>query len=285
MESNPGSSRPAGRALFLTRFVTPPSSPFRPPVPDRRAALRLAVLPLLLLGLWFVAAQQGWLNPYLLPAPQSVWQAALELAGSGRLSEHIGASTARVLGGFALASALALPLALWLALAPRASAWLHLPLEFLRVVPPLALIPVLILWFGIGEPAKLAVVVLSSFFPIFLNALNGLRTTDPRLLELGDSLELSPVERLRHIQLPASLPATLTGLRLGFGYAWRALVGAELIAAPAGLGFLIGESAEMARTDLVFVSIFTIAALGVIADFVFVRLTRRLAPWSKDLQP
>lgn len=267
-----------------TRPVSSVTASHRPPTKDRNAALRLAVLPALLLGLWFLAAQQGWLNPYLLPAPQTVWAAALELADSGRLAQHIGASTSRVLGGFLLASALALPLALWLALAPRAAAWLHLPLEFLRVVPPLALIPVLILWFGIGEPAKLAVVVLSSFFPIFLNALNGLRTTDPRLLELGDSLELKPLERLRHIQLPASLPATLTGLRLGFGYAWRALVGAELIAAPAGLGFLIGESAEMARTDLVFVSIFTIAVLGVLADVVFVRLTQRLAPWSKDLR-
>lgn len=244
---------------------------------------RWLALPLALLAAWAIAADLGLLNAYLLPPPTEVAAAALELAESGRLAQHVAASSARVLGGFAIAVAIALPLALLLALAPRLAPWLHLPLEFLRVVPPLALIPLLILWLGIGEAPKLAVVVLSSLFPVFLNTLAGLRNTDARLLELAHSLALSPLERLRHVQLPAALPATLTGLRLGFGYAWRALVGAELIAAPAGLGFLIGESSEMARTDLVFVSIFAIAALGVIADTVFMHLTRRCAPWAREV--
>lgn len=248
-------------------------------------ALRWLALPALLLAAWAIGAELGLLNTYLLPPPAEVWQAALELADSGRLAQHAAASSARVLGGFVIAVGIALPLALLLALAPRLAPWLHLPLEFLRVVPPLALIPLLILWLGIGEAPKLAVVVLSSFFPVFLNTLAGLRATDARLIELAHSLALSPLERLRHIQLPAALPATLTGLRLGFGYAWRALVGAELIAAPAGLGFLIGESSEMARTDLVFVSIFAIAALGVTADALFVRLTRWCAPWAREARP
>lgn len=248
----------------------------------RRAAslLRVLALPTLLLLIWAVGSANGSFNAYLLPPPAAVWDSAVELAADGRLASHVGASGARVLGGFAMAVALALPLGLVLGLAPRLSAWLHLPLEFLRVVPPLALMPVLILWFGIGEAAKLAVVVLSSFFPIFLNTVGGLRAVDGRLLELAHSLELKPGERLRHVLLPAALPQTLTGLRLGFGYAWRALVGAELIAAPAGLGFLIGEAAEMARPEQVFVGIFAIALLGVVADFVFVRVARWCAPWA-----
>ncbi|MEG0822295.1 MAG: ABC transporter permease [Burkholderiaceae bacterium] len=263
--------------------VLPASQEIRAITAPRVAhALRALALPALLLMAWSVGSASGWFSAYLLPPPAAVWSSALELAGDGRLTTHIGASGARVLGGFALAVALALPLGLLIALTPRLAAWLHLPLEFLRVVPPLALMPVLILWFGIGEAAKLAVVVLSSFFPIFLNTVGALRTVDSRLLELAHSLELTARERLWHVQLPAALPQTLTGLRLGFGYSWRALVGAELIAAPAGLGFLISESAEMARPDQVFVGIFTIALLGVLADWVFVRITRWCAPWATE---
>lgn len=239
------------------------------------------ILPLAVLAAWTALSASGALNAYLLPPPQQIAAAALELAASGALIQHVSASAARAVFGFVFTALLALPLAALLASVPRWHTRLSLLLEFLRVVPPLALIPLLILWLGIGEAAKLAIVALSSFFPIFLNTLNGLSQGDARWRELAASLELSRLERFWHVRLPAALPAIITGLRLGFGYSWRALVGAELIAASAGLGFLIGEAAELARTDRVFVGIFAIAALGIGGDLAFQWLARRCTPWAQ----
>ena len=137
-----------------------------------------------------------------------------------------------------------------------------------RLGLPLSLIPLLILWLGIDEAPKIAIVFLASFFPIYMNVVTAVKAVDPKLEEAAKLLRFTKSERLRYLTLPSSLPGILTGLRLGFGYSWRALVAAELIAASSGLGFLISDSAEFAKTDTVFVGIITIAVVGVIADRV-----------------
>ena len=245
-------------------------------------SIRSLILPLLLLALWWFAAATGLAHPYLLPSPQRVANAALDLAERGELWTHISASLGRVATGFAITVALALPLAIINGLVPAAHGALRLILEALRVTPPLALVPLLILWLGIGEASKLAIVVLASFFPIYMNTLAGLHDADRRFVELAQTLDLTSIERVRHILLPAALPGMVTGLRLGFGYSWRALVGAELIAASAGLGYLIIDSSEMARTDRVFVGIITIAVLGASSDALFRVLSARLTPWKRE---
>ena len=143
--------------------------------------------------------------------------------------------------------------------------------------PPLALIPVLILWLGIDEAPKIAIVFLSSFFPIYLSALTAVKGIDPKLAEVAELLRFTSAERFRMLTLPAAMPGILAGLRMGFGYSWRALVGAELIAASSGLGFLITESSEFGKTDVVFVGIFTIVGLGIAADAVISRLVSALS--------
>ena len=192
-------------------------------------ALRPFLLPGFLLLLWWGASEAGWTNPYLLPSPQRVALAAVDLIERGTLWTHMLASLGRVGSGFALTVALALPLAVLNGVVPAAHGMLRLILEALRVTPPLALVPLLILWLGIGEASKLAIVVLASFFPIYMNTLSGLREADRKLMELAQTLDLTPRERIVHILIPAALPGIVTGLRLGFGYSWRALVGAELI--------------------------------------------------------
>ena len=246
--------------------------------------LRWAI-PCVLTLLWLWATASGQVNLFLVPPPTVVIDAAFELAGGGALGAHLRVSAGRAVGGFALTVALALPLALFLAVSPIAYRSLSLLLDFFRVVPPLAMVPLFILWLGIGEGAKLAIVVLSSFFPVFLNAYAGFAATDRRFVELAESLELTPGQRFRHVLLPAALPHVISGLRVGFAYSWRALVGAELIAASAGLGFLIGEAAEMARTDRVFVGIACIAGLGIASDQLFLRLAGSLAPWARETGP
>lgn len=232
-------------------------------------------LPLTVLAAWAVATRLGMVNPYLLPPPHHVWEAAVELASAGLLHTHILTSLGRVLAGFMFTALVAIPLAVIIFFFHFTEGYLRFVLEFIRNTPPLATVPLLILWFGIGETPKLAVIILASFFPIFLNTLSGLRQTDRGLIEMADTLDLNGREKLRFVLLPGALPEIITGLRLGFGYSWRALIGAELIAASAGLGYMILDAEELARTDIVFVGIITIGTLGYMFDSLFRALVGR----------
>lgn len=236
-----------------------------------------AILPIAILVLWEIAARAHWLNAYLLPAPSAVLAAGVALAQSGELARNVGASAERAVVGFAAAMAIATPLAAAVARWRTLERLLHFPLEFLRATPPLALLPLLVLWFGIGEAPKLAVIVLAGFFPILLNTVAGLRSTPPQLLELARTLDLTPFERVRFVIVPAALPVFVTGLRLAFGNSWRALVAAELIATSVGLGYMIMDAQAIARIDVVYVGILVIGAIGFLADRALMTLTRRLA--------
>lgn len=237
-------------------------------------------MPLALFALWWLASAFAWVNPYLLPHPEAVYQAFVELLKDGTLFEHVWASLGRAFGGYIAAALLALPMGYLFAKYETLHIQSRIILESLRMIPPLSLIPLLILWLGIGEVAKLTIVLLASFFPIYLNAYSGFKQLDYRYGELAKTLNLSPIEKIRHIEFPGALPAVFTGLRLGFGYSWRALVSAELIAASSGLGYLISDASEMARTDQVFVGILMIALLGIIGDVLFQLGLRKVAPWS-----
>jgi len=226
-------------------------------------------LPLAVLAAWVVVTRLEMVSPYLLPPPLTVLEAAVELASAGLLHIHVFTSLGRVLTGFAFTAVFAIPLAVFIYFFDLAEGYLRFVLEFIRNTPPLATVPLLILWFGIGEAPKLAVIILASFFPIFLNTLNGLRQSDRGLIEMADTLDLTGWEKLRFVLLPGALPQIITGLRLGFGYSWRALIGAELIAASAGLGYMILDAEELARTDIVFVGIIAIGTLGYSFDLVF----------------
>ncbi len=239
--------------------------------------MKRLIVPAFLLGLWGLLSATGMVNPYLVPSPRRVLAGAAELLGRGELARHIAVSMARVWGGYALSALLALPLALLFHYRRGLRSAFHGPLEFLRAVPPLALIPLLILWLGIGEASKLAVIVLATFFPIFLNALGGFDSVDERWTELSRSLELPFGRHLRRVLIPGALAQIVTGLRLGFGYAWRALLGAELFASASGLGYLITDAQEMARVDLVFVGIACIGCLGLLFDALLRRLVNRFS--------
>ena len=218
--------------------------------------LQYLALPLILFVLWAGVSYTGRVPAILLPTPGAVWDSFVSLTVSGDLLHHT------------LASALGLALGLLNARSRVSTRLSYLLLEAVRVTPPLSLIPLLILWLGIDEAPKIAIVFLASFFPIYMNVVTAVKAVDPKLEEAAQLLRFTKSERLRYLTLPSSLPGILTGLRLGFGYSWRALVAAELIAASSGLGFLISDSAEFAKTDTVFVGIITIAVVGVIADRV-----------------
>ena len=236
------------------------------------ALMTVLALPVLGIALWHFGSTRSWFNAYLLPPPVEVWTAALDLWGKGLLAEHIEVSLMRVLVGFAMSGSSALLLAALNYRFPLIRRMTFLPLEAIRVIPPLALVPLLILWFGIGEGSKLAIIILASFFPVYLSALMALQTVDPKLLQMAQTLNLNKLETVRFVLVPGASAGLSTGLRLGFGYAWRALVGAELIAASAGLGYLILDSEQLARTDRIFVGIVVIAITGMVLDAIFRRL-------------
>ena len=236
------------------------------------------VSPILLLLLWTSVSTTGAVPAVLLPSPWAVVETFGRLLASGELLSHTMASAARSLCGFLLAASSGIFFGLLFSRFPKAEHSVHLIFEAFRVTPPLALIPLLILWLGIDEAPKIAIVFLSGFFPIYLNTLTAFCTVDRKLLEVGASLDFNRREIFKLIMLPAAMPGILTGLRLGFGYSWRALVGAELIAASSGLGYLINESGEYLKTDCVFAGIITIAVLGIIADRLLNNLLRRFIP-------
>lgn len=221
----------------------------------------------------------GAVPALLLPGPGAVAKRFLSLLDSGELLTHAAVSMGRVFAGFLLSASAALGLALLLYRRPLWESALSLVLEALRVIPPLSLVPLLILWLGIDEAPKLAIVVLASFFPIYLSALTALRSVSSKYKELAQMLGLTESARVQEILLPGAAPGILTGLRLGFGYAWRALVGAELIAAASGLGYLIEDASSLARTDVVMVGILTIAGLGILCDQLF---RRGAEGWTKS---
>ncbi len=229
-----------------------------------------AVLPLILLFfLWQTASTLGIWSEYVLPSPHRVFGSLWSMVQSGVLLRHILVSLGRVLTGFSIAFALAFLLGILASGHPASAAYYKHIVEFMRNVPPLSLIALLILWFGIGETSKVIIIVLASFFPMFLNIKKGLAACDIKLLEVGRSLSFSRTKIFFRIMLPNALPDILVGMRVGLGYSWRAIIGAEMIAAASGLGYLILDAQQMSRSDKVIVGIFVIGIVGYLCDRLF----------------
>lgn len=235
--------------------------------------LLASLLPLLTLAAWQYFS--GNTGSYLLPAPATVLDTFLRLASSGELARHVGISSLRVAEGFIVTSFIAISLGVALGLSPLLHQLFSRWLEFWRQVPPLSLLPMLILWFGLGELSKLAIVILATFFPVFLATYDAVSRPDTELLELGKIYGFSPRETLLQLRLPMALPEVFTGLRIGLGYSWRSLIGAEMFAASSGLGFLIIDGEEMARPDMVLAGIIAIGIAGSCADALMWFISRR----------
>lgn len=239
------------------------------------------LVPAAILVLWYGIARAQIFSSYLLPGPAPVWESFLTLLASGELSRHLLISLQRVFCGFFLAASAAIPLGILCGRSRYFYTYCWFMLEFLRHVPPLAAIPLIILWAGIGEASKLSIIFLAAFFPLFLNTCSGIRNCDPELLEVAQTLGFTPLRIIRYIQLPAALESVVTGLQLALGYSWRALIGAELVAASAGIGYLILDAEEMSRPDIVITGIFCIGTIGTLLDWTCLYILHRLLPWRQ----
>ena len=224
---------------------------------------------------WIVAALEIW-NTYLLPPPWKVAKTFMTMVERGEITSSILVSGKRVLTGAGISFVLAFTAGLCSAYLPeRSEYWRHLS-NFMRNVPPISLISLLILWFGIGETSKLIVIVLASVFPMYLNISKGFRECDRKLVEVGKTLGFSPFQIFVRICLPYAREDILVGLRTGLGYCWRALIGAEMFAAASGLGYTIVYAQQMSRSDKVLIGIFLIGFIGCVSDALFSLLIRRV---------
>lgn len=231
--------------------------------------LKAAITVAILFGVWFFISERGIVSPYILPAPQKVAESFYKMTVSGEIFEDIFISYIRVLKGFFIAILLAFLLAMIRIIRPKWSDYYEFILQFMKNVPPLSLISLLILWFGIGETTKIAIIVLTSFFPIYLNTVKGFVSCDPKLMEVGQIYGYSKVNSFFRIMLPHAISDILVGMRIGLGYSWRSIISAEMIAASTGLGHMILFAQQMSRTDKVIVGILVIGAVGYITDRLF----------------
>ena len=243
------------------------------------------IVPVLILVVWQIASSRGWLATRVLPAPTAVAQAFWTLAASGEMWRHVVVSTGRALSGFALGGGLALLLGLLTGSSRTMETLLDSTLQMVRNVPPLALIPLVILWFGIDESAKLFLVSLGVFFPIYLNTSHGIRSVDKGLIEMARSYGLSGWPLYREVILPGALPSILVGVRFSLGLTWVLLIVAETISAHAGIGYMTMNAREFLQTDVVLVGILLYALLGKLADLLAKGLERWWLRWHPGYQP
>lgn len=224
---------------------------------------------LLVFAAWFILCRLEVFSTYILPTPEKVFDSFLKMLASGEIFTDVSISFARVFKGFFIAFVLAFALGMFRILVPASEKYYDYIVQFFRNVPPLSLIPLLILWCGIGEMTKTVIIILASFFPMYLNIVKGFTGCDKKLLEVGDAFGYSKLEKFKRIVLPYASADILVGMRIGMGYSWRAIIGAEMIAASSGIGHMILFAQEMSRTDKVIVGIFVIGIVGLVTDKIF----------------
>ncbi|EKV57646.1 binding-protein-dependent transport system inner membrane protein [Brachyspira hampsonii 30446] len=240
------------------------------------------IILVLILILWFIASESHIWSAYVLPSPQRVIRAFYMEIMNGNLIKNTYVSLLRVIIGFSIAFVFAFIFGMILGIKPERFEYFRNIIEFMRNVPPISLIAILILWFGIGEKSKIIIIILASFFPIFINIRQAIGSVDKKLIEVGYSLGFTKSKIFFKIMLPSALPSILAGMKIGLGYSFRAIIGAEMIAASSGLGYMILDAQQLSRSDKVIAGIITIGILGYMFDILFSYLIKKL-PYSKGV--
>jgi len=242
------------------------------------------VAPLLVLAAWYAVAALGWVNPQVLPAPLDVGRKWLEYLVTGELWLDVVSSLTRVAIGFAVGAGLALPLGLAMGASRRVYAWMNPLVQVLRPIPPIAYIPLAILWFGLGDPPAVFLIAIGAFFPVLMNTIAGVRQVDGIYLRAARNLGAGEFVMFRRVILPAAVPYILAGVRIGIGTAFIVVIVSEMIAVNEGLGFRILEAREYFWSDKVIAGMFSIGLLGLAIDSGITRLNNHLLRWHRGLE-
>jgi len=239
---------------------------------------------LVLLFVWWLATYLGWIKPLFLPSPGAIVTKFFTIVKTGYTDtsflEHVTISTARVFGAFLLACLVGVPLGLAMGMSPLIRGVLDPPIEFYRPIPPLAYLPLMIIWFGIGETSKVLLIFLSVFAPVALGARSGVKSAAIEQIHAAYSFGASRWQVLRHVILPAALPEILTAMRIGIGFGWTTLVAAEMVAATSGLGYLVLSASQFLQTSTVIMGIIVIAIIAYAFDLLMRFIERKIVPWK-----
>ncbi len=259
----------------------PAAAPHARGVPPwlRKTGVALRSFAIFLAAWWLLAAWNN--NPIQLPDPWRVAKAMAELARDGELWEHAWVSTARLVGSLVVAALIAVPLGFCMGLSRRVEAYADPLVELLRPISGIAWIPLALFIFGVGNTLPMFIMVYVAIFPLLLNTVAGVRGVDPKLLAAARTMGISKSATLRHVIVPAALPTVMVGLRLAFAGAWAAVVAAELIGAPSGLGFAIEWYRQLLMSPKVFGFIVLIGVVGFVCDALLRALQRKLTPWTE----
>ena len=238
------------------------------------------LLPTLVLAGWQAAASFGFVSTRFMPAPLDVAAAGWRLAQTGELWENLWVSFARAAAGFLIGGGIGLTFGLANGLSNLSEKLTDTTLQMVRNIPHLSLIPLVILWFGIDEGAKLFLVALGVFFPVYANTLHGIRSVDPQLIEMGRVYGMNRRELFWRVVLPGALPSIFVGVRYALGIMWLTLIVAETISANSGLGYMAMQAREFMLVDVVVLAILIYAALGKLADSLTRALERSCLAWN-----
>lgn len=237
------------------------------------------VLPLLIIVVWQIISSSGVVSATVLPSPLQIVKTFYELIISGALFGHLQISIYRAVVGFLLGASIALVLGFIVGFSKRSESYLDPTMQMLRTIPSLAVTPLFILWFGFDELSKILLIAFASFFPVYVNTYNGIRSVDSKLFEVAQVLEFSKWQQLTKLILPSALSHILVGIRLSLGIAWLSLVVAELMGSSAGVGYMIMDARQFSQTDKVFVGIIIFGVVGKLTDSLVRILEKKLLKW------
>ncbi|WP_425335627.1 ABC transporter permease subunit [Pseudomonas helleri] len=253
--------------------------------PGNGSSMKLSLVTVIgVLALWWIATNSGWIKPLFLPSPQAVWAQMMEVSRDGfadaSLLTHIGWSALRVFGAFLLAVLTAIPVGILMGVNRVARGVFDPLVEFYRPLPPLAYLPLVVIWMGIGEGSKVLLIYLAMFAPLALSARAGVKSVAIEQIHAAYSMGASRGQVLKYVIMPAALPEILTGMRIAIGFGWTTLVAAEMVAATAGLGFMVLTASKFMATDVVIMGILVIGLLALLFDLGMRWLERKLVPWK-----
>jgi taurine transport system permease protein len=279
-------SRDGGQiAVAMTPTVNGSLRPLRMPKISRSfllSSLSIAIL----LGAWMLVTEMGWANELFLPKPQAVWAAFVKTLTKGyqgsTLIEHVGASLYRVLVSFALACLVGIPLGVLMGVSRDARALLNPLIEFYRPLPPLGLYTLLVMWLGIGEASKLSLLFLAGLPGIVISTIQAVSSIDPVYVRAARTLGATRRALIFEIYLPAAGPQILSGMRISLGFIYTVLVAAEIVAASAGIGWMIWDAAKFLLSDIVIMGLIVLGLTGVALDFTMRLIGRLLMPWTQS---
>ncbi|TAG11820.1 MAG: ABC transporter permease subunit [Rhodobacterales bacterium] len=254
-------------------------------VPGQGDTLWLSVLSILgIIFVWWLFTFMGWVKPLFLPSPQAVLAKFIQVWNEGFTNtpflEHVAISAARVFGAFILACLVGIPLGIAMGMSPLVRGIFDPPIEFYRPIPPLAYLPLIIIWFGIGETSKVLLIFLSVLAPVALGARSGVKSAAIEQIHAAYSFGASRWQVMRHVILPSALPEILTAMRIGIGFGWTTLVAAEMVAATKGLGYMVLTASQFLQTSTVIMGIIVIAVIAYAFDVLMRWVERKVVPWK-----